>query len=127
MANPNKGEVELKAGDKVYVLRYSIDAICAIEEKLGKNFLRVVAEMQNPATMTVTMMREVLHAGLAEHHPEVTLKEAGELLVAAGGVVGAMKKVNAAFGAAFPEAEASGTPRPRNRAARRKAGTGPDS
>lgn len=125
--NPHKGEVELKAGDQVYVLRYSIDAICAIEEKLGKNFLRIVAEMQNPATMTVTMMREVLHAGLAERHPELTLKEAGEMLVAAGGVVGAMKKVNEAFGAAFPQAEASGTPRPLNRADRRKAGTGPNS
>lgn len=125
--NPHKGEVELKAGDKAYVLRYSIDAICAIEEKLGKNFLRIVAEMQNPATMTVTMMREVLHAGLAERHPELTLKEAGELLVAAGGVVGAMQKVNEAFGAAFPQAEASGTPRPQNRADRRKAGTGPNS
>lgn len=127
MANSQKGEVELKAGDRTYVLRYSIDAICTIEEKLGKNFLRVVAEMQNPATVSVTMMREVLHAGLAEHHPELTLKEAGELLVAAGGVVGAMKKVNDAFGAAFPDAEASGTPRPQNRAGRRKAGTGPSS
>lgn len=122
--NPNKGEIELQAGDKSYVLRYSIDAICSIEERTGKNFLRVVAEMNNSATMTVTMMREILHAGLAEHHPEVTLKEAGELLVAAGGVVGAMKKVNSAFEAAFPKAEASGTPRPPSRAERQKAGTG---
>jgi hypothetical protein len=125
MANPHKGEIELKAEGKVYVLRYSIDAICSIEEKTGKTFLNVVSEMHNPATMTVTMMREILHAGLAEHHPEMSLKESGELLVAAGGVVGAMKKVNDAFGAAFPKAEASGTPRPPNRAERRKAGTGP--
>jgi len=122
--NPHKGEIELKAGDKSYVLRYSIDAICSIEERTGKSFLRVVAEMGNPATMTVTTMREILHAGLAENHPEMSLKDAGELLVAAGGVVGAMKKVNSAFEAAFPKAEASGTPRPPGRAERPKAGTG---
>ena len=125
--NPNKGEIELKAGDKIYVLRYSIDAICSLEEKTGKSFPTLAAEMGDPNKFTVTLVRSMLHAGLADAQPDITLKEAGEIIIAAGGMVDVMNKVGEALQAAFPDAEASGTPRPRNRADRRKVGTGPAS
>lgn len=121
--NPHKGNVELKAGDKTYVLRYSVDALCSLEARVGKNFVVIFAEMINPAKISITLMREVLFAGLSETHPDMTLKEAGDLIVPAGGIMPVMKIVNTAFGTAFPQ-EASGTPRPPNRAARRRTGTG---
>lgn len=116
MANPHKGVVELKAGEATYVLRYSIDAICSLEERLDKGFPAIVGEMSNPSTMRLTAVREVLLAGLQEHHPEITLKQAGELIVTAGGAVVVLGKVNEAFAAAFPEAEAGDKKSPRQRA-----------
>lgn len=116
MANPHKGEVELKAGDATYVLRYSIDAICSLEERMDKGFTAIAAEMSDPDRMRVTTVREVLLAGLQENHPEVTLKQAGELILAAGGAIVVLGRVSEAFTAAFPNAEASGKPSPRKRA-----------
>ena len=123
MTNPHKGEVELKAGDQVYTLRYSIDAICSLEGTVGKGFAVIATEMSDVSKMTLTMVRQVLHAGLQERHPDVSLKQAGELIIGAGGAAVVTLKISEAFGRAFPDPEASGTPRPPNRAARR-AGTG---
>lgn len=113
MANPLKGEIELVAGEVIYTLKFSIDAICSLEERLGKGFPVIAIEMQDPRRMTLGMVRQLLHASLGEMHPEVTLKEAGELIVEAGGMVEVLGKISAAINAAFPaRAEASGTRRP---------------
>ncbi|WP_342714049.1 hypothetical protein [Bradyrhizobium sp. B039] len=85
MANPHKGEVELVAGEATYTLQYSIDALCSMEAALDKNFTAIAAEMSNPARISVSMVRQLLYSGLQERHPELTLKEAGELIPAAGG------------------------------------------
>lgn len=116
MANSHKGEVELKAGDEVYILRYSIDAICSLEDRLDKGFPAIAAEMSNATTMRLSSVRQVLLAGLQEHHPHMTLKQAGELLVNAGGAMVVLGKVNEAFAAAFPNTEASDKKSPRQRA-----------
>ncbi len=116
MANPLKGEVELIAGDKPYTLRFSIDAICSLEERLGKGFPAIAVELQKPEKMTIVMVRHLLHASLTESHPDITLKQAGELIVTGGGMVIVLGKVSEAIAAAFPSpAEASGTTRPRKR------------
>ena len=129
MANPHRGEVKLKAGEKAYTLRFSIDAICQLEEATGKNLVALMTEMSDAKRMSISAVRQLLHAALHEHHPEVSLIEAGELMMAAGGLLTSLAIVTDAMQAAFPEA--SGTPDPRNRAARRaaksKAGTGPAS
>jgi hypothetical protein len=122
MANPHKGEVELKAGETAYTLRFSIDAMCRLEETTGKGLMDLLVQLADAHRMTLTMVRHMLHAGLLEHHPEVTLKEAGEIMLAAGGMLISMAAVTRAIHAAFPEA--SGTPRPTNRATRRARGTG---
>ena len=116
MANPHKGDVELKAGEETYTLRYSIDAICSLEERLDKGFPAIALEMSNPSTMRLSVVREVMLAGLQEHHPDITLKHAGELIITAGGALKVMERVSAAFAAAFPEAEASDKKSPRRRA-----------
>jgi hypothetical protein len=40
---------------------------------------------------------------LREHHPNITLVEAGDLLIANGGIIGALRLINKAFAIAFPE------------------------
>jgi hypothetical protein len=116
MANPHKGDIELQAGEQTYTLRYSVDAICELEDRLDKSFPVIAMEMTDPVKRRLSVVREVLRAGLREHHPDISLKEAGELLVAAGGAPLVLAKIDQAFMAAFPQAEASDKPSPRKRA-----------
>lgn len=123
MANKHKGEVAFEADGKSYTLRYSIDAICALETASGKGVVALVGDLLNPATMSLTLARKVLWAGLQDAHPEITEKDAGELIVHAGGLGKIVSLFNDAFATAFPEA-AKANPR---RAGSRKNGTGPRS
>lgn len=116
MANLHKGEVELKAGDSTYILRYSIDAICSLEDDLNMGFPVIAADMSDPRKMRISSIRKVFLAGLREHQPDMTLKRAGDLIVEAGGAAEVLGKIAEAFGAAFPEAEASDKRSPRQRA-----------
>lgn len=122
MINPHKGEVAFEANGQRYVLQFSIDAVCTLEGETGKGFVALVEELeQNPS---LTLMRQLLWAGLLERHPDITLKEAGELIPAAGGLVGAMDLFNKAFTAAFEKP--GDKPRPR-KAGSPKNGIGPHS
>lgn len=121
MINPHKGEVSFESKGQRYVLQYSIDAICTLEGETGKGIIALAGELEKSPSMT--LMRQLIWAGLLEHHPEMTLKEAGELILAAGGLVGAMRLFNQAFAVAFEQDE---KPRPRKAGSPRN-GTGPHS
>jgi hypothetical protein len=127
MANLQKGEVSLPAGDKTYTLSYSVNAFCHLEEADGRSFAEIITDLMKPDTLSVRKLRQFVHAGLIDHHPDVTVEEAGRIIMAAGGIDVVMKAVGSGLEASMPDKEASGTPRPRNRADRRKVGTGPGS
>lgn len=124
MANPHKGEATLKAKDVEYVLRYSSNAIVELENALDRGFTDIALEMttwaKNPKAMRVGTMRAVLWAGLRERHPDITLEQAGDLLLDGGGMFVIAQKVSEALTLAFPQAETKGA-RPPNRKARRTA------
>lgn len=122
MTNPHKGEVEIEVGEARYRLRFSIDAICHLEEATGMSFALLAVKLSNPATQSVSLVRQVLHAGLSEAHPEIDLKAAGELIVPAGGVAAVMEKFNRAVELAFPEVKAAAAPPPKG--PRQRSGTG---
>lgn len=120
--NPHKGEVALQAGERALTLKFSIDAICRLEERTGRVFGKIAVEMGDADKASVTLARDLLHTALFENHPEIGLIEAGELIPEAGGVTAVMVKISEAIVLAFPSQEASGTPRPQNRATRRRDG-----
>lgn len=122
--NPHKGEVAFEANGQRYVLQFSIDAICILEDAAGKGIVALLSELQDPLKMSVTTARIVLWAGLQEHHPDLTIKQAGELILAAGGVENLIGMFDKAFAAAFPPPDDK--PRPR-KAGGPKNGTGPRS
>lgn len=125
MANPHKGEVAFDADGKRYVLRYSIDAICQLEAETGKGIVALISDLESPERMSVTLARQVLWAGLTEHHPNITVKDAGELIAAAGGLVRIVSLFGEAFAAAFPQPE--GKQNPRKAGSPKASGTGPRS
>lgn len=123
--NPHKGEVAFDAGGKQYVLRFSIDAICALEAEAGKGILAIVNELQNTEKMSLSLARQILWAGLQENHPELTPKEAGELIPEAGGMSKVYELFGEAFQSSFPQLK-GGSAHPR-KAGSLKNGIGPHS
>jgi hypothetical protein len=125
MANPHKGEIAFEAEGRSYVLRFSIDAICQLEAETNRGIVSLIGELQDPEKMSLTMVRRILWAGLQEHQPDLSLKDAGELIPAAGGMANLLVMFGKAFSASFPALKEDG-PRPRKAGGPRN-GIGPHS
>lgn len=104
MSNPHRGEVEIEAGDKTYTLVLDINAICELEELLGKSVAEIGRDMGR-----IVYMRAVLWAGLKAKHP-VTLEEAGKILQEASVPLAAVK-IKEAMALAFPPSNSKGSAR----------------
>ena len=102
MANPHKGEVEFTLGKKVYTLRFSINAMCVLEESTGGSVIELANLMSDPAKVGVKTLRTVFWAGLRDHHEALTETDAGKLMDELG-LVEAAQMVVKAFTLAFPE------------------------
>jgi len=102
MANPHKGEYAFEAAGKNYTLLFSVDALCALEAATGKGIAILSMEMANPQRSSVTLLRQMVWAGLREKHPDIDIKAAGELIVSAGGFMPMMRHIDEAFSMAFP-------------------------
>lgn len=99
MANPHRGEISLKAGDKAYTICFTINSVCELEDRLGKSVGEIVGDMGR-----ISVVRAVLWAGLLHHH-KVSLEQAGEIMHEAGAAATA-QAINAAMAMAFPQPEA---------------------
>jgi hypothetical protein len=119
MANPQKGDVEFTVAKKVYTLKFSINAMVELEDKLGGSIVDIANTMSDPAKMGVKMMRTVFWAGLRDHHEAMTETDAGRIMEEIG-LVEASQMVAKAFALAFPEAQA---PVPLQVPAKRQAGS----
>ena len=102
MGNAIKGEVSFEAGGRTYVLVYSIDALCALEERLDISVTEIGQAMGK--TMRLGFLRALFWAGLRERQPEVTEKAAGELIPLIGADALA-PLLTEAFAKAFPTPE----------------------
>ncbi len=58
---------------KDYPLRFSVNALCCLEEKTGKG----LSDMQSGQ---LSCLRGLLWCGLREHFPEYALEDAGDLI-----------------------------------------------
>lgn len=105
MGNPHKGDVSFAAAGETYTLRFSVDALCELEEATGKTIVVLASDLGDASKVSMGLLRKVIWAGLRDHHPGVDLKAAGELILAAGGVSAVMAHVGKAFALAFPEPE----------------------
>lgn len=136
MANPHKGEVSFDVDGVTYTLHYSTNAYCELEDLLGRGFGDIAMEMQSwspplgpdkkplPETAEVaqkrigkiklSLMRAVFWAGLRDRHPDITVRQAGDLMSDMGGGGPVMEQVSRAMAAAMPdEAAGAGDARPR--------------
>lgn len=116
MANPHKGEVEFEAVGKTYKLRYSTNAICELEDKLDRSFTSIARDIvdaaKQPEKVRFGTLRAIFWAGLQDCHPDLSVKDAGDLMVEVGGVAEAMQLISEAFVLAFPAQEETKGGRP---------------
>lgn len=80
MANPIKGEVSFESGGKQWKLVYNYNAVCELEDMLGVGVNEINALLADPKKMKMSTVRAVFWAGLREHHAEIDIRGAGEMI-----------------------------------------------
>lgn len=132
MANKYKGEVSFEAGGESYILRFSANAIVALEEKFDKTLKQLGEMMSDAETLRMSTVKEIFCIGLVDHYsearPDIDRAKA-EIIFGRLRPIDATALMNDAFVAAFETPEAGNAaasanpPQPGNPTV----GTGPDS
>lgn len=94
-------KVSFEADGKTWTLQFTTNALVELEEAAGK----AITELLSVEVPTLKTVRTMFWAGLIENHPELSQKDAGRVIDAAGGFEAVMEIVNRAITAAMPEAE----------------------
>ncbi len=111
MANSHKGEVAVKTADASYILHFSTNAICELEDVLEKPVIQIVAEFENEENVGMKIVRYLVWAGLTTKNPGMTVEEAGDILDEVGYAL-MMDKVGLAMRRFFPDPEGDETKNP---------------
>jgi hypothetical protein len=67
----------IKLGADTYKIEYDYNAMCDIEDLCGMGIQMIAL---NESRLGLGAIRAFLKAGLAKHHPEISVTQAGELL-----------------------------------------------
>lgn len=94
--------VPLHTDEEMYSVRFSHNALVALEEESGLGVVRF-AEKLAAGDVSIRDIRIMLWAGLIEKHPEVSLHDTGKIMDEVGLQV-ATKVCTEAFFGAFPQA-----------------------
>jgi hypothetical protein len=68
MANPERGEVDLVAGESVYTLALTMNGICELEARTGKSYGELVQAISFGARLHMTTLIEMTWQCLKRHH-----------------------------------------------------------
>lgn len=70
MANKYKGEVEFKAGEESFVLRFSANAIVGIEEAFDSTIRQLGDMMSDPDKLRMSAVKRMFCIGIVDHYAE---------------------------------------------------------
>lgn len=104
MANAVKGEVPFDYGGRAYKLVFSANALCEMEDLTGEPAIASIASMSDPSTAKIKTLRAAMWAALRDHHADVSLKEAGNIVTGIG-MAKASSLIGQVFSLAFPVPE----------------------
>ncbi|SNT76712.1 GTA-gp10 family protein [Paracoccus seriniphilus] len=107
MSNRFLGEATAELHGRRYTLRCDFNAMCEFEDATGKDALATF-EAFEAGKVSVKDMRAIMWSFMLHHHPDATLKEAGELLSADVDVL--MKVIKAASPSRAEAAELGNAP-----------------
>lgn len=92
----------LEADGKSFTLNLSVNAMCQIEEKMGMGFPRILNDLSQPENIKINTVRLIFWGCFIDHHPEVTLEQAGEIMLASGGFAFAIETITTLIADVFP-------------------------
>jgi hypothetical protein len=81
MGRRNEGEATFEADGQTWHVRLDFNAMADFEAETGKNAIAVLETMEGGDASALDI-RALFWAGLREHHPDVTLHQAGRLVIA---------------------------------------------
>jgi len=114
MGNAFRGEASFEVEGRAYRVRHSWNSAAEYEEAAGKPLSDALLDIAREK-LSARSLRAMLWAGLQEHHPEVTLKDAGRLIDRMGRSE-AQRVMAVALRYYFPELEAEDETSPDPRA-----------
>lgn len=106
MANAVKGQKSFEVDGQTYLIEFTPNGFCELEDKTGKAtmaFLVDLGEAAEGAALRFRDVRLLFWAGLQEHHPDLSEREAGRLMRALGGLVDAMSVIQDAIALSMPD------------------------
>lgn len=80
MTRRNEGEATFEADGQTWRLRFDFNAMADFEAETGKNALQALEGMET-GTASAQDIRALVWAALRDGHPDVTLRQAGRLVV----------------------------------------------
>lgn len=110
-ANRNKGEVALRGETETYIIRFSADSLCRLEDELDMGVNQVARLLGDVDTMRVKLMIVVLWAGLLDRQPDITIEDAKKIVTEVT-LFKSMKAVSDAFALTFGSADEGEAVRP---------------
>ena len=100
MANKERGEVTIQAGDASYTIRLNNKQLCNLEDDMGLD-IQAILGLFDGKMPSMNQSRQIFRRGLAEHHGEKTLDEVSEIIDSADYMVLVAGLLSAIAGA-FP-------------------------
>lgn len=61
MANALRGQVQMKLGDKTYVLKPTFEVLATLETELGRSIFAIITDLSNPRTSKVSDVAKVIY------------------------------------------------------------------
>lgn len=102
--NPHKGEVELRVGAETFTIRLAANALVIAEDLLDKGVSEIADMLSDATAFRLGTARALLFAGLREHHPNLSLDDAGEIIGAIG-IPAVVTKLGESMQTAFAQPE----------------------
>jgi hypothetical protein len=103
MANRFFGEASVEVDGRTWTARLDFNALCDYEDATGRDAMADFESFE-AGKVRPKVLRDITRALLIHHHPEVTAREAGEIMSKAP------ELLERTFAAAMPEAEPGNAP-----------------
>lgn len=101
MANKHRGEVGFDFNGESFVLRYTSNSLCELEDALDMGVTEIATALANPAGVRLKTARAVFWAGLIDGRDDMTAKKAGDIIDCIG-FIKALELIGKAMALAFP-------------------------
>jgi hypothetical protein len=86
----NMPTIDFKADGKTYKLQLSANAMVDVEEVIGDGFPKILSDLADQNKLSIRKVRALFWGCFRDFHQDVTIEQAGEMMMANGGLVRAI-------------------------------------